>query len=410
MVPMAAKRETQLPLIGGLIVVVAALLAIMSSPLEQASTSSSESFFAADAEEKADVASSAPLMNTIGEFADLGKIAEQVQDAIASSLPTPPPAAEEESTETLSTPTPSPQASSPVRDQPLYDTPPLSFQTISENTRLALVNILCIPEDSSLHASSGSGVIIDSRGVILTNAHVAQYVLLAQSGRTNLSCVVRQGAPARVIGSAEVLFIPPAWVHANAAKITEAAPIGTGENDYALLRIISSHEARAPLPYSFPALPIDIRKNAGLPSDAVLAASYPSEFVGAQATTYSLYPASSITSIRRLLTFFEDTVDLLSLAGVQEAQSGSSGGAIVNGWNYLIGVITSVSEGATTAEREMRAITLNYVNRDLQAETGTSLETFLAGELPSLATNFRNAHEQALAELLISEIDKKYAR
>src|SRR3989344_4815260 len=268
-----------------------------------------------------------------------------------------------------------------VRIQNPYPTPPLSFLTVNENTRLALVNILCIPEAGTLQPTSGSGAIIDSRGVILTNAHVAQYVLLAESGRTNLSCVIRSGAPAETLWSANVLYIPPVWIQNHAADITNESPTGTGEHDYALLQIIKLPEASTPPPHSFPALPIDIREGIGFPGDPVLAASYPAEFVGPRATQFNLHPASTITSVKRLMTFDADTVDMLSLGGVPEAQSGSSGGPIVNAWGNLIGIITTTSEGPTTADRELRALTLSYINRDFLAQTGTDIPTFFSDDL-----------------------------
>src|SRR3989344_582589 len=300
-----------------------------------------------------------------------------------------------------------------VRIQNPYPTPPLSFLTVNENTRLALVNILCIPEAGTLQPTSGSGAIIDSRGVILTNAHVAQYVLLAESGQTNLSCVIRSGAPARPLWSANVLYIPPVWIQNHAADITNESPTGTGEHDYALLQIVPLPEAKqfpAPPAGGFPALPIDIREGVGFPGDPVLAASYPAEFVGPRATQFNLHPASTITSVKRLMTFDADTVDMLSLGGVPEAQSGSSGGPIVNAWGHLIGIITTTSEGVTTADRELRALTLSYIDRDLQEQTGLDIAAFLANDIAALEANFRMKHVDTLTELLISEIAKRQYR
>src|SRR3989344_1935480 len=70
-----------------------------------------------------------------------------------------------------------------------YPLPPDSFSVINEKTRHALVNILCMPHGGSLRPISASGVIVDPRGVILPNAHVAQYVLLSHDPRIDLSCV-----------------------------------------------------------------------------------------------------------------------------------------------------------------------------------------------------------------------------
>ncbi|MBI2610676.1 trypsin-like peptidase domain-containing protein [Candidatus Kaiserbacteria bacterium] len=393
---MSAPSSSRILLIGALAIIVAVLVLLAEQPQGAPSQ---------ERPEASQVANIAATYEPQQEDASRSEIEQ------APAPPPPPetPKVSEEPVAPLSSPTPDASVSSVIRIQNPYPTPPQSFLTINENTRLALVNILCVPEDAGLHATSGSGVIIDSRGVILTNAHVAQYVLLSQSERTNLSCVVRASAPAQIIGSVDVLYIPPIWIEKHAAEITEESPLGTGEHDYALLRITKLPDSRTTLPSAFPSLPIDTREAIGFPGDSVLAASYPSEFVSARATAFNLYPASSITSVKGLLTF-ENSVDLLSLAGVQEAQSGSSGGAVVNAWGFLIGIITTTSEGSTTAEREMRALTLSYIDGDMRTQSGAGIVQFLGEDTITLAERFKNTHENTLVELLIAEIEKRYNR
>lgn len=313
---------------------------------------------------------------------------------------------QEESTSPSDEETP---ASSVVRIPNPYSSPPQSFLVVNEKTRAALVNILCSTQSTTLQSSSGSGVIIDPRGIILTNAHVAQYVLLAQSGKTNLSCIIRVGAPATPRWGVEVLYIPPIWVREHAEDIRSVSPTGTGEHDYALLRIIPFSES-SPFPASFPYIPTDTREGIGFPGDPILAASYPSEFVGASATQFNLHPASSISTVKQLLTFQGETVDLLSLGGVPEAQSGSSGGAVVNAWGYLIGIITTTSEGPTTADRELRALSLSYINGDLLAQVGVNLAEFLTADPTTRSAEFSANTAPALTKLLLDEVEKQRSR
>ena len=284
-----------------------------------------------------------------------------------------------------------------------YATPPESFLTVNEWTLGALVNILCTPRSGTLRPISGSGVLIDPHGVILTSAHVAQYVLLSQSPQINLSCVVRAGSPARDAWSAEVLFMPPVWVEEHAADLTADAPTGTGEHDYALLRIVSALDGN-PLPTGTPALKADTREGVAFLKDAILVAGYPAEFIGGDAAQNQLYPATSLSTVKDLLTFRTNSVDLISVGGVVAAQSGSSGGAVVNAWGRLVGLITTTSEGATTADRDLRALTISYIDRDIRAQSGSDLSSILNGDLAAEAAAFRNVAAPRLTQMLIDQL------
>ena len=291
------------------------------------------------------------------------------------------------------------------RIQNPYSFAPIPFESVDAITRPTLVNILCKPRGgNTLSPVSGSGVIIDPRGVILTNAHVAQYVLLAQSDRINLSCAIRTGAPAIPRWSAEVLYIPPVWVEVHAKEISDAHPTGTGEHDYALLRITGSLDG-TPLPNPFPYLVVDTREAIGFKGDQVLAVSYPAEFL-ASAAQFNMYPTSSVTTIGQLMTFLAKTVDLISLGGIIGAQGGSSGGAVVNAWGRLIALISTTSEGATTAARDLRAISLSYINRDIAAQTRFDIATILGGDIAAQALEFNTKVAPGLIELYLTELGK----
>jgi len=268
-----------------------------------------------------------------------------------------------------------------------YPSPPESSDAVNAAARAALVNILCLSR-GSIRPISGSGVVIDPRGIIITNAHVAQYVLLSENPAIDLSCVVRTGSPARIAWMASVLYIPPVWISAHAGELNAGQATGTGEHDYALLAITAPAGSDALPAGGFPALPFDTRDRIGFVGDQVLAASYPAEFLGGIAAENSLYAVSSVGTIGKLLTFDTGTVDVVSLGGLIEAQSGSSGGAVVNPWGYLIGLITTTSEGASTAERDLHALTLSYINRDLTTQTGTDLSAYLHGDIATEQNNF----------------------
>jgi len=355
------------------------------------------------------------IATTTSETASVAAVAEtksappsspEKSAPVKKTTPPPPQKTETASSSPASAPeTGTTTDSSVVRIQDPYPFPPQTFVQVNEETRAALVNILCAPHSGSLRPISGSGVIIDPRGVIITNAHVAQYVLLSQDPRVDLSCVIRTGAPAAPRWSVEVLYIPPVWVKEHAKDILADHATGTGEHDYALLRVTGpATQSSLPLPDRFPALPVDTRDAIGFLGDLALVASYPAEFIGGIAAQFDLYPASSVTPIQDLLTFHTKTVDLISLGGIIEAQSGSSGGAVVNAWGRLIGVITTTSEGATTAERDLRAITLSYINSDLAVQSGFDLAFILGGDIAAQAADFKAHEAPALNRLLIEQL------
>jgi hypothetical protein len=217
---------------------------------------------------------------------------------------------------------------------------------------------------------------------------VAQYVLLSESPQIDLSCTIRTGSPAQARFTAEVLYMPKAWVNVHASEINQSSPLGTGEHDYALLVIVGNVDGtpiQTPLPY----LPLDTRQGIGFLDDQVLGAGYPAEFAGGLAAQSGLYPVTSISNIKQLLTFTANSIDLFSVGGVIEAQGGSSGGPVINMWGRLIGIITTTSEGATTAERDLRALSLSYINTDIALQSGKDLQTILDGNVMAAADDFR---------------------
>lgn len=262
----------------------------------------------------------------------------------------------------------------PPTSEPRYSFSPLSLENELEAFKKSIVNILCIG-GPPFRSTSGSGVIIDPKGIILTNAHIGQYLLLAENPAYNITCTIRTGSPARSLWGASVLFMPEIWVKDHAHDILESKARGTGEHDYALLQIVSTDNGK--LENSLPFIKIEIREPSSVVGDTVLLLAYPAEFIGGSAVRDDLYTIAVISVIKDVYTFIADTVDVLSLGNVPLAQGGASGGAVINTWGYLTGLISTTSEGSTTGLRDLRATSLSHIERSFREHTGLSLHQYL---------------------------------
>ncbi len=307
-------------------------------------------------------------------------------------------------------PLPSPPATVTIPQvilPPITQPATLSFDTINTQAREALVNILCIAEPGSkLPSFTGSGIIIDPRGIILTNAHVAERILLKDYGTPNaLKCIIRNGSPARDAYYADLMYLPPSWVDKNISLITDPAPTGTGENDYAFLHIVRS-ATESPLPTQFPYIPIDMSQASLLVKDPVLVAAYPAGFLSDRSVHNALYPVTTITTIKTLYTFVKETLDLISLGGNPVSQKGSSGGGTISAQGKLVALIVTSTDAETTGDRELGAITTSHISRSLLENNGTSVSAFLAQDPTQATQYFQNSVAPALTEKLSAEYDK----
>jgi len=264
--------------------------------------------------------------------------------------------------------------------------------------REALVNIICYASSGSkLQSISGSGVFIDSKGIILTNAHVAQYFLLASRG---VSCVIRSGGPAIDKYKAALIYLPYSWVNANADILTKTDPIGTGEYDFALLAVTKSATS-SDLPSSLPSIPLaQLPPASGTP---VVIASYGAQFLEAGQIQSSLFPTVVFGSVKDVYTFVLNTIDILALGGSAAAQEGSSGGGVADASGTLIGTITTSTVQGATATRSLDAITASYIRSEYARETGSSLDILLAKPVAMAVSDFA-PQISALGSILTSQL------
>lgn len=239
--------------------------------------------------------------------------------------------------------------------------------------RGALVNIICyVPGGSGLHSISGSGIFIDSKGIILTNAHIAQYFLLANKGA---SCTIRAGSPAVDAYEASLIYISPKWIHANASVLTQALPSGTGEYDFGLLAVTKSLTSSA-LPDSFPS--ISLATTPPLAGTPVIIATFGAQFLGSSQIQSDLFPTIVFGSVKDVFTFGTNTIDVVALGGSAAAQEGSSGGGVADSSGKLVATVTTSTVTGSTDTRSLNAITASYIRAEYATEMGGALDLLLA--------------------------------
>ncbi len=285
--------------------------------------------------------------------------------------------------------------------------PILDAEALNATVRGAIVNIYCITRGGGyLHPISGSGVMIDTRGVVLTNAHVAQYLLLKDyPAEDNIQCTIRTGAPARNTYTARLLYLPPQWLAENARQITVETPLGTGEHDYAFLMITGATNGSS-TPSSVAALPMSA--NEPSESDQVLLAAYPAGFLSGQSIQSDLYMSSALSTVKKLYSFNGgETVEAFSLGGSVVAQSGSSGGAVVEMRNgRLIGLISTEINADSTSERDLRAISVKHIDQSLAKVGLGGITGLLTGDIAAQANTFNAQTAPALTQMLVEALKK----
>lgn len=281
------------------------------------------------------------------------------------------------------------------------------WQATAKDAGEAIVNIFCtFTTDDYIRSTTGTGFFIHSDGVVLTNAHVAQFLLLETANPAGeAECVARTGSPAVPTYKLSLLYIPPAWIQTHAGLIDQMKPSGTGERDYALL-YVSSGFNNSPMPRVFPSLAPDLSplalENRG---DSVTVAGYPAKDFAESGPSALLIPVVAETTISELYTFSFDKADVVAVKGSAIGEQGSSGGPILNQNGEVIGLISTRGNDEHDGVGSLRGISLEYINRTITEETGFSLERNVTGDLPYRAQIFSETLAPFLTAILIREID-----
>ncbi len=283
--------------------------------------------------------------------------------------------------------------------------PEPDFVSINEFARKATINILCTTKGGELSPISGTGAIVEPNGLILTNAHIGQYFLLKDFRQKDfIQCIGRTGSPAYPKYKLELVYISPIWIGENKDIIKSQNQTSTGENDFAFLRV-SGMVDDSNVPSVLPFITMNIRGNIEQ-TEPVLLSSYPAGFLGGISILQDLSLTTAVTNIKDVFTFKDGNIDIVSVGGTVVSQRGSSGGLVVDKNATLIGVITTSSDGNTTKERELNAITLGYIDRSIEKELGFGLRKFISETPENFAKVFASTTAPTLSKILIDEIQK----
>lgn len=269
-------------------------------------------------------------------------------------------------------------ASLPLRTSDLY------IQATTSPAQDATVNLLCrLKSGNKQYTTSGSGVFVSERGVILTNAHVAQYFLFTSGkGRVRGSCEVRTGSPAKKAYTAELLYLPSSWIDANADALKKQERKGSGEGDFALIYVTGATKGGT-LPERFPYVQPSFL--APVQGDTVTISGYPTYGRKLKDIQKKLQQVTTTSTIANVRSFSpsESIPELMTIASSSVASAGVSGGPVLRADNTLGGIVV------TKSDMQLRAITPFHMNSHITAETDTTLTGMLLGDLAARAATNR---------------------
>jgi V8-like Glu-specific endopeptidase len=272
--------------------------------------------------------------------------------------------------------------------------------------RDAIVNLRCThTTDEYIRATTGTGFMVSPNGVILTNAHVAFFLLLRDiEGEGETQCVVNTGRESAPQYEVDLLYIPPAWIQENANLISSKAPKGTGERDFALLYVTEAIDGNS-LPTQFPHLSVSTnRLNTSLTDDVVTVGGYPAEEIVAAGEDFVPLRETATTTVTELFTFGSGYADVINLAPTTISQHGISGGPVVDADNQVIGLISTKSDPDKDGLYGLNAISLSYIDRTISEETGFGFAASVRGDLPFRASIFRDTLLPFLTAMVADEL------
>ncbi|MBI4121547.1 MAG: trypsin-like peptidase domain-containing protein [Candidatus Ryanbacteria bacterium] len=229
---------------------------------------------------------------------------------------------------------------------------PIPDHILFEKGIKATVHLVC-PAGNGLYTLA-TGAIIDRRGYIITNAHVADDL------SRRAVCTVERGSPSREIGQARLIMLPESYKAATTS--TERA-----HYDVSLWKM---ERMETPLEEAWE---FDFG-NFPKSGDRYLTQSYPGEFE-AESRFFTgatlLFSAATVT---------DTDIYLIGASGALASQKGSSGGILIDRFTgRLRGLIFGIDVGNSPQieKRTLYSLTPYAINTAIEKETGKTLLEYL---------------------------------
>lgn len=255
--------------------------------------------------------------------------------------------------------TPTPRPALPQTPAPTVKEarePALSDQEIYSRFSKAVIQIYCSTPQELFAAS---GVVVNERGLVLTNAHVAEIV--KKAGESN--CQARHGNPAASFAKLKLIF--------EAGVALKIADTQVPQRDIAFLQLFDSKD-------SFGVAEINTADAAE--DETVLTLGYPSEFLQGINTESNSNLVFSTLKVDGFVDIDGDktTAEGYIFRGGLALQQGSSGTALINRSGKIVGIIFATTKAETTQDREGVGLTVSYIDKIMRLETGLGLSQFIS--------------------------------
>lgn len=230
----------------------------------------------------------------------------------------------------------------------------------------AVLNVVCLEKiGRTISITTGSAVIITKSGYVLTNGHVAKSLL--RQDRDAVDCELKHPDHPTMNFRAAIQYIPEEWTNGT----HDGSTTGTGEKDYAILKIVGPGPSGVMLK-NFPYITPNTSDKEIYEGNDILLLAYPGKQAGVYEIDTNLPLVTDISTIQEVFTFDRTSSDVFSSGISPVAKQGSSGGAVVDN-GKLLGIIVTTNN--ISGGSVLNALSLDYIDRDLKKQ-GLSISYF----------------------------------